>query len=402
MLGSFFLLGLIILIGFAGNILFNKTQVPEALFLILIGIIIGPVLHIVDPVDLNGMSAFIANLALIVILLDSGLSINIYRIIKKSSALAFTLMVFASSTLLIAAFLYEFTAWNIWHALLLGVICSGTTTVTVMSIIGRLNIPDNTKSLLFMESTINDITLIAGAVVILNIMKADASGFFGVTNSIVASFSTALVLGAFTALLWSKILSKYLEKHPLNYVSTLGVLFILYDAVELLGGSGAIAALVFSITLGNLHHAVKKLKIDTEIVTESSVETLKKIRTIQLGITFFVKTFFFVFFGIIFSFTNLTQQTITISLAMLALMLASRYLSLKAVSFYDRSYLKDSLLITLMLPRGFVATVVAFLPLKEGIVVPQLNEIVLLIVFLTTTVAVFGATITNKKTPEKK
>lgn len=405
---SFFLLGalgFIIMIGFLGNILFSRTRIPESLFLITTGLIIGPILNLVDSGQLIETSSFIATIALIVILLESGISLDIRKLMKNfSHATIFTIMVFVLSTLLVASFVYLLTMnlpkpWPLSHSLLLGIISGGTTTITVMALLSRCSVTEDTKNLLFLESMINDITIISAVVILIQIINYGTIEATKTANMILGSISIAFLLGFVVGIFWISVLFKHLEKHPLNYVATLGIALILYSIAEIAKGNGAIAVLIFSLTVGNFRNVMMKLKIKTNLITESSLETLKKIKSIQLGITFFVKTFFFVFLGLIFSFQNLNIEITAIVFGMISILLAARYFSTRILSMLDRRYSKDSFLITTMLPRGLTATVVAFLPGEAGIIIPGLVEIVLLILFLSTIVAIIGSAIYERQNP---
>jgi len=65
------ILGVVILVGFIGNFFFKKTRVPESVFLMLIGIALGPVLGIVSGEFFVENASFLISLALVVVLLDS-------------------------------------------------------------------------------------------------------------------------------------------------------------------------------------------------------------------------------------------------------------------------------------------------------------------------------------------
>ena len=289
--------------------------------------------------------------------------------------------------------------WPLSHALILGVISGGTTTVTVMALVSRCSASEDTKHLLFLESMINDVTIISAAVILIQIMKFSAIDAVKVANLILGSISIAFLFGFLTGMFWVIILFRYLEKHPLNYVATLGIVLILYSLIEGVGANGAIAVLIFSLTVGNFRDVMMRLKIKTDLVTKDSLETLKKIKSIQLGITFFVKTFFFVFLGLIFSFKNLNQEILIIVVGMIFILLVARLFSTEVLSFFDKKYRKDTLLITTMLPRGLTATVVAFLPREAGIEIPGLIEIVLFMLVLSTIIAIAGAAVYEKKYP---
>ncbi|ODS34923.1 hypothetical protein BEH94_08990 [Candidatus Altiarchaeales archaeon WOR_SM1_SCG] len=328
------------------------------------------------------------------------MSIDINKLLKNfSHATIFTLMVFILSTLLVSLFLHFLMHLPLFHSLFIGIISGGTTTITVMTLISRCSASEYTKNLLFLESMINDVTIISGAVILIQVMELGTIETGKIAGLILGSVSTAVLFGFLTGMFWIVILSRYLEKHPLNYVSTLGIALILYALVEGVEANGAIAVLIFSLTVGNFRNVVMLFKIKTNLVTRHSLETLKKIKTIQLGITFFVKTFFFFFLGLIFSFQNLNKEILTVVFGMVFILLAARFFSTQVLLLLDKKYRKETFLITTMLPRGFTATVVAFLPLEAGIEIPGLTEIVLLMLLISTIIAIIGVTIHERKFP---
>jgi len=84
---------------------------------------------------------------------------------------------------------------------------------------------------------------------------------------------------------------------------------------------------------------------------------------------------------------------------MVFILLAARFFSTQVLLLLDKKYRKETFLITTMLPRGFTATVVAFLPLEAGIEIPGLTEIVLLMLLISTIIAIIGVTIHERKFP---
>ena len=71
-------LGLIILVGFLGRILFRFTKIPESLFMIVIGLCVGPIFNFVDQSLFEGYTALVATITLVLVLLDSGISLNVF------------------------------------------------------------------------------------------------------------------------------------------------------------------------------------------------------------------------------------------------------------------------------------------------------------------------------------
>ena len=74
------IMGSAILIGFIGHALFKYTKIPESLFMIVIGLIVGPFTNMVNPSEFVSYTPLIVTLTLIIVLLDSGLSLSIVDI----------------------------------------------------------------------------------------------------------------------------------------------------------------------------------------------------------------------------------------------------------------------------------------------------------------------------------
>ena len=60
--------GCIILIGSLSNYLFKKTGIPDMLFLIGLGIVLGPILHVVPKETVIEAAPLLATIALLIIL----------------------------------------------------------------------------------------------------------------------------------------------------------------------------------------------------------------------------------------------------------------------------------------------------------------------------------------------
>lgn len=72
------------MLGFLGEEFFKRTSVPDPLFLLLFGVLLGPILNVFTHEQLSSITPYFAALALIVILFDGGLNMNIQQAIKNS------------------------------------------------------------------------------------------------------------------------------------------------------------------------------------------------------------------------------------------------------------------------------------------------------------------------------
>jgi cell volume regulation protein A len=80
----FMVVAAIISIGFFSNYFFKKTKVPDILWLVIFGFLIGPVFHIIEPKIIWKYLPLFSAIALLIMLFDSGSRIDIYKLIKES------------------------------------------------------------------------------------------------------------------------------------------------------------------------------------------------------------------------------------------------------------------------------------------------------------------------------
>lgn len=78
----FFSLGILLLIGWFGGWLFEKIRLPRLIFYLLLGIMFGPSLLAVWDESLLQISSYLRQMALVIILTRSGLSLD-FSILKK-------------------------------------------------------------------------------------------------------------------------------------------------------------------------------------------------------------------------------------------------------------------------------------------------------------------------------
>src|SRR3954453_22014601 len=69
--------GFLIFVAHAFTGLFSRTRVPDVLLLTVIGIFLVPVLHLVTPENFGAVGAVFATVALVIILFEAGLSLDL-------------------------------------------------------------------------------------------------------------------------------------------------------------------------------------------------------------------------------------------------------------------------------------------------------------------------------------
>ena len=77
--------GVVIFLGVAGEAFFKKTGIPDVAFLMILGVIIGPVFGLlIQPEAVIQVVPYFAALALIIIMFDGGLNLDIKHVIKTA------------------------------------------------------------------------------------------------------------------------------------------------------------------------------------------------------------------------------------------------------------------------------------------------------------------------------
>ncbi len=398
----FLIIGAIILTGFVGMLINQRTRIPESLFLILFGLAIGPIFGIVESDALIEFVPIVSVAAMVVILVESGISFDIFKILGTfGRAVTFTVAVALFTTILITAFLVYFYGWDPWYAALLGIISSGTTTITAMALLRSLDVADEVRRLIMLETIINDFTIILGTFILIDIIKYSVFDISTATKSLLSDFSVGVLIGFFFCFVWKYVLENINIKKELNYASTLGLCFVLYYVADFLGGNPIIAIFSFALLLGN-YYKVHDFILGASEESSDFDKVLQSIKSVQTDITFFMKSFFFVLLGVTFDLSILGHIPPLLIAGIVLMILLSRFVASSLVFRKDKILSQYRNLITIMIPRGYVAAVLAFVPAQEGIDIPLFTDIIVILIVVTTFVAIFGVAVFGKKKPAVK
>lgn len=389
---GFLLLGMVILVSVVGNRLYEKTGLPESLFMIILGVFSGPVTNIIPPSSLAQVINYIFTVSLIVIILESGISTEIsdaFNSMKHASL--FTVLILFMSMGICGGILYFFFNWNITSSIIMGIICSGTSTLPVIYMVERINVVEKVKSLLTFESIFNDITLLTALTLTLETFSFKTS-IFGVLSNLVKHVSEPIIYGSFMAFIWAYLLLGYFRNTHVKYISTLAISSILYAYTEAERGSGVLAILVFSILLGNLPKLARSSGVFSKKILEYLDELeneLIGIRGIQTEMSFLAKNFFFFIMGILFDVTRLNTALLIITISLITSIFISRYFTAWLISRLEPGYHDSLLVIAIMLPRGLTASIASYMPQGNQAVTPMLVEVTLLMVIITNIFTIF-------------
>ncbi|MBM3291264.1 hypothetical protein FJY84_01140 [Candidatus Bathyarchaeota archaeon] len=358
-----FLLSATLILAYVSDLFYKRTKIPDIIWLLFFGILLGPVLKVFDKSYFLSLSDFLSIIAIGIILFDAGYNVD-YKcfldVMGKSMLLAG--ITFISIFVIVGSLLRIFMSYqfSLLDSLLLSCMIGGKCTVVVISILDsmkKLDINvDSSYPLLVMESVLSDPICIVAAITIIKIKMSIniplIESFFNIFNA----FITSAIIGIGAGLLWAFILNKLNHKIH-NYITTLAVMFPLYLLSEQISGSGggAVTALLFGLSISNCDNVWNKFGLK-----EKNGIDLNQIRVFHEEITHFIKSFFFVFIGLI---VELNLDTAIIGGVVSVLILIIRYVIVDGFTKIIRFELIESILSKTIFPQGLPTLVISQLPL---------------------------------------
>ena len=150
--------GVVIFFGVIGESFFKKTGIPDVAFIMMLGVLIGPVLGIIQPEVVLEVVPYFAALALIIIMFDGGLNLEIKSMVKTAHfALILSIIGFVISVGIVTGLTHYWLEWGWIESILLGSIVGGSSSAIVFGLVRNLHISGGAKSMLSFESALTDI-----------------------------------------------------------------------------------------------------------------------------------------------------------------------------------------------------------------------------------------------------
>ncbi len=373
---AFLLIAVIIFFGFGAEIFFRKTGIPYFIFLIFIGVLLGPVLGLLPTNAFIPVLGLFSEFTLMMVLFYNGMQMGINDVISSSSRtlVQVALYVFIS-VIVIAAVAHLAFGWDVVEALIFGSIIGGETTAPVMMRLTKtLNQDNSMVTFIGLESVMNSIFSVVLFFVFLSVYQTGTTSISTAAASLASNISVGVIFGFALSLAWILVLN-YLKNYRYTYVFTLGLLLTTFAAAQLSGGSGLMAVLVFGVMLGNYKSVGSWLKRELRI---AELET--QLKGFQDELSFLLETFFFVFLGL----TFLIQPSAIVfnllaGVLFVAILLAIRYLAVN-VSTRGSPLFKNRRFITFMCAQGLTPAILSIVALTDNL--PLANHFISIVVFV--------------------
>jgi len=358
-----FLLGGVVVIGFLGNAFFERTGIPDILLLLGIGLLLGPVFNVVSPDKARPFMSAFGTIAFTIILFEGGLDLDLRDTIRQSGR-----------ALLLVVFSFGLTIFLLYYALVVGLGASGktawavaaalacTSSPIVIPVLRKLAPDSPMRPLLAVESALSDALAVMTVLAIIGRGNGDISG-----ASLLGTLGMSFLIGGGAAIVsgicWLWLLS-HLYNRRFFYLVTVGFVFLLMGTVEAFHGSGAFAVFLFGIILANGERLLgvfgsRLRERARQLFADGHVALHPRISDSHAEISFLIRSFFFVYLGIIFRWPGDDMRMwLTIPIVGFSIVVG-REIAVRLAAWTTRIPPGERGLLKIMIPRGFATAVLA-------------------------------------------
>jgi len=394
-------------LGFILNALFDKINITSVLPLMLIGLLIGPVFHFVNTgagSTIADLTPYVTALAVSFILFDVGINIRISKlktVFKKATSFTFELATATGIVVGIVTFLaFHYTlGWTIAESFIFSFALSGPSSIIVPTLVKVIRVGEDLKTTLVYESVASDTLELIIPILLLDIIASAGITGIAIVGLVLSAVVGSIIFGLVSAVFWLFILNRFKAySESYSWMLTIAMVIATYGISELIGFNGAITIFVFGILFSN----IGSVKPSTDPVHEQNfVEkflavpySIDHIKDYQKEIVFFTSTFFFVYIGMLFTFSGVYLDSLVFAVMITFVIMLVRFMGSgllkKFLSNDQKEAVKQRNFISYNVARGLSPAIVATLPLTYGVVIPGFLDSIFLVILITNIASTAG------------
>ncbi len=291
--------GTILLVGFGAYLAFQRYHIPDFLVLIVLGAILyllpvapfGPNLL----TSLGSVLPLFLQLVIAFILFEGGLSLKTRQAGRALAPLLVHIVVAFLLTLALIWYLasHVFGLSQI-ASLILAVALANPSASIALSFAPRMRLSERAEAGVILEGVITNVFAVMGILFLLEWAGA------GAQISLLAyglETAAAVGVGLAAAAAWRQV-TRALRGREFVYIASVAVAIIVYAAAQLfLYQNGAVAVFVFGLALG--YHRPATVAEDIDEFVGEFTRPVERLRSFQSEVTFALRTFFFLYLGLL-------------------------------------------------------------------------------------------------------
>lgn len=368
----FAMLGGLLVLAFIANRLVRFTGVPDVIILMFTGVLIGPVLHWVDPDIFRGATHGFGSLALMLILFEGGLDLKLREILSHFAGgffLALASFILAGSSVAMVCHYALHFDWV--PAFLVGAVLGCISSSIILPVLQQVNLRRDVKVTLLVEASLGDALAVLAVTSLLDIASGGSAHPTAIAWSFFSSLILSIACGLLAGMLWSYLLP-VLTDERFWHVLTFAAVLLVYSSTHALKGNELVAVLFFGLTLSNLPMVRKRLHINDAPDASSWFSQASVVKSVPRGtierqheqmltfhgeLAFLLRTFFFVLLGALVEFAGL-RQNVLLALGCFAALLLSRWIAVELGRpvWHGFSHREREIMVW-FLPRGLITAV---------------------------------------------
>lgn len=322
-----------------------RLKLPAILFLLLVGILIGPTFHLVEPAAMFGDALQpLVSLAVAIILFEGSLTLRWSELRGIGAAVWGLVSIGAAITfVLVAVAAYEILNISLPVAFMIGAICTVTGPTVVVPMLRAIRPTSNVSKTLRWEGIVIDPIGAMLAVLTLEFFRTQDAG--SAWQAIAVLIGVGLLFGFLGAVLMGVLLRYHLIPWYLRAVTALGfVVGVFALANHFAHEAGLLAVTVMGIALANF----KQINVDDILEFKESL-------------TLLLVAFLFITLAAMLDFESFSTLTWRLWAFLAVVMLVIRPIAVFVGTMFSTLDWREKLLVSWISPRGIVAAVVGAL-----------------------------------------
>jgi cell volume regulation protein A len=387
----------ILLLGALGEFIFARTRVPDVVWLVVAGILAGPVSGLIPAGLLKPSIPFFGAIALTVILSSGAFRLQLIEVAAAAPRGIFVgLSGFVFSLIATCGFFWLSTqlgyvrpspplAW-----VMVGAIVAGTSSVIIMPTMALARVPSRVARTLEVESSSTDALSVIVTMVLIDLIVSGSADISRPFIALGRELGVGVALGVIAAALLVPGIPSMRDK-PHGYTIFLASMLALYGITDLFKGNGAMAVLVASLLIGNASFIVPRLFPGAHGLVFAATQTTT---VMQDQMAFLIKSFFFFLIGLMFpmDLKKIALAAVAVLFLMAirvpAVLLSTRRMGLGKKEFW---------FLCAAIPRGLAAGVLATLPMQYGVPgAENLAPVIFAVIVLSVLVFAIGFSIVGR------
>ncbi len=290
--------GTILLVGFGAYLAFQRYHVPDFLVLIVLGALLWEAPAPFGPRllgSLQGLLPLFLQLTIAFILFEGGLSLKV----RQTGRALGPLLAHVVGAFLLTFFLIWFLASRVFglsevSSLVLGVALANPSASIALSFAPRMRLTERAEAGIILEGVVTNVFAVMGILFILEWYGAGAPVSL-LSYGLETAAASGVALGV--AAVWRAV-TRALHGKEFVYIASLAVAVIVYAVAQLfLFQNGAIAVFLFGLVLG--YHRPATVSEDIQEFVGEFVRPVENLRSFQSEVTFALRTFFFLYLGLL-------------------------------------------------------------------------------------------------------